>query len=172
MMGFLTSDHLGLKGYDRQEEGGSMRKYWILCCLLLLSLLPLSCSQKECEWRPIASFANYEVEYFQDLPFTVVSGNSRLTEPFSVHGRRLSTFCVGGSPSSGFLRIDLYRYPDMKFVKTMEDDAWTGDRISPTEPHSEPVKLASLANVRKGLYCLYVSSSPSVTWAVTVSECV
>jgi hypothetical protein len=149
-----------------------MRKHWILCCFLLLSLIPLSCSQKECEWRHIARFANYEVEHFQDLPFTVVSGNSTLTEPFSVHGRRLSVFCVGSSPSSGFLRIDLYRYPGMKFVKTMEDDTWTGERVSPMEPHSVPVKAASSANVRKGLYCLYVSSGPSVSWAVTVSECV
>jgi hypothetical protein len=115
-----------------------MRKYWILCSLLLLSFLPLSCTQKEGEWRPIASFANYEVEYFQDLPFTVVSGNSTLTEPFSVHGRRLSTFCVGSSPSSGFLRIDLYRYPDMKFVKTMEDDAWTARGFHRRNPIRDP----------------------------------
>lgn len=147
-------------------------KQLILCSLLLLCIVPLSCSQKECEWREIAKFANYEVEYSQDLPFAVVSGNSTLTKPFSVHGRRLSIFCVESSTSSGFLRIDLYRYPDMKFVKTMVDDTWTGEKTLPRAPHSGPLKTASFAKVGKGMCCLYVSGSLSVDWAVTVSECV
>jgi hypothetical protein len=57
-------------------------KYLVLCGLLLLFIMPLSCSEKECEWRAIAKFANYEVEYSQGLPFAVVSGNSTLTDPF------------------------------------------------------------------------------------------
>jgi len=57
-----------------------MSKYWILCGLLLLSLVPLSCSQKECEWRDIAKFANHEVENFDD--YRVISDDSRLTDPF------------------------------------------------------------------------------------------
>jgi hypothetical protein len=141
-------------------------KYLILCTLVLLSIAPLSCSQKECEWRDIAKFANHEVEYFDGLAFTVVSGNRTQTEPFSVHERKLQIFCVSGSPSVGLLTIDLYHYPDMRLVKTVVDDTWTGNQLE------GPRKGFSFAKVGEGMYCLYVSSSASVTWAVTVSECV
>jgi hypothetical protein len=161
-----------------------MRKHWILCCFLLLSLIPLSCSQKEYEWRDIAKFANHEVEYFLGVPFTVVSGNSTLTEPFSVHESRLQIFWVTSpsdvetssdnmAPHSApldlyhyFLTIDLYHYPDMKFVKRVVDDTgWKGDGFH------DVIKSSTIVNVRKGLYCLFVSSN-HVNWAVTVSECV
>jgi len=142
-----------------------MRKYWILFGLLLC-LLPLSCSQKQCEWRDIAKFANSEVGYSQGLPFTVVSGNTTMTEPFSVHERKLQVFCASSSPPGGSLTIDLYHYPDMRFVKTVVDDRWPGDEFS------GPYKDMSFAKVGKGMYCLYVSGTPSVTWGVTLSECV
>ena len=148
-----------------------MRKYWILFGLLLLCLLPLSCSQKEYEWRDIAKFANHEVEYFQGLPFTVVSDNSTLTETFSVHERKLQIFCASSSSdvgSDGSLVIDLYHYPDMKFVKTAVDVTWTKDGYD----FFPPTKSFFSVKVGKGMYCLYVSSSANVTWALTVSECV
>ena len=144
-----------------------MRKHWILFGLLLLCLVPLSCSQKECEWRDIAKFANHEVEYSQGLPFTVVSGNSTLTEPFSVHEGKLQIFCASSSSdvgSDGSLVIDLYHYPDMKFVKTAVDDAWRHGEFT------DVVKYLCFASVEKGMYCLYVSSN-HVSWGVTVSEC-
>jgi hypothetical protein len=141
--------------------------------------MPLSCSQKEYEWRDIAKFANHEVEYFLGLPFAVVSGNSTLTEPFSVHESRLQIFWVT-SPSDvetssdnmdpfqpgGSLPIDLYHYPDMKFVKRVVDDTgWKGDGFH------NVITSSIIVNARKGLYCLFVSSN-HINWAVTVSECV
>jgi len=141
-------------------------KQLILCSQLLLCIAPLSCSQNECEWRDIAKFANHEVAYSDGLPFTVVSGNNSQTEPFSVHERKLQIFSVSGSSSSGLLTIDLYHYPDMRLVKTVVDDTWTGNQFE------GPRKGFCFAEVERGMYCLYVSSSASVTWAVTVSECV
>ncbi|MDM7999961.1 MAG: hypothetical protein QUS33_08175 [Dehalococcoidia bacterium] len=138
----------------------------ILCGLLVLCILPLSCSQKECEWREIAKFANYEVQNIQDLAFVVVSGDTTVTEPFSAHKRKLQIFSVSSCSSSGILTIDLYHYPDMRFVKTVADGIWTGNQSE------GPRKGFCLAEAEKGMYCLSVSSSPSVTWAVTVSECV
>lgn len=154
-----------------------MRKYCILCCLLLLSVVPLACSQNEAdgEWREVARFASYDVENYQGLPFTVVSGSSALTGPFSVHESRLQVFCVssGAAPGadnvtprfqeSGTLIVDLYHYPDMRLVKTAVDYAWTG---GDTPKHA---RHFCEANVQKGMYCLWVSGS-NVTWAVTVSE--
>ena len=161
-------------------EGSSMRKCWILCCLLLLSLVPLACSEneEENEWRDVAKFANYKVEYYEGLPFAEVSENSTLTEPFSVHENKLQIFCVSGFSGAasgsdnvalpvrepGTLIIDLYHYPDMEFVKTAVDDEWT------TAAFPDFGKYSSVANVEKGMYCLYVAGS-NVTWAVTVSEC-
>ncbi len=144
-------------------------KYLILCSLLLLSIVPLSCSQKECEWRDIAKFANYEAENFDD--YRVISGDSTQTDPFSVTGGRLKIFCASGLSdveSGGFLSIDLYHYPDMKFVKTAVDDTWTDDEVD----FVGPTKSFFSVKVGKGMYCLYVSSSAHVTWALTVSECV
>jgi len=160
-----------------------MRKHWILYCFLLLSLVPLSCSQKECEWRHIAKFANCEVENFDDF---VISDNIGQTAPFSVHEKRLS-ISYAHSPSdveassdnmalvqwAGSLTIDLYHCPNMKFVKTVVDDIWaydiwTGDGIHGVT--SGPFIMPIRVNVKKGLYCLFVSSS-HVHWAVTVSEC-
>jgi len=153
---------------DRKEDK-RMTKYLILCGLLLLSLVPLSCSQKECEWRDIANFANHEVENSDD--YRVISDDSRLTDPFSVNQTRLQIFCVSGLSdveSGGSLAIDLYHYPDMKFVKTAVDVTWTDDEVD----FVPPTKSLFFAKVGKGMYCLYVSSSAYVTWALTVSECV
>ena len=151
-----------------------MSKYWILCGLLLLSLVPLSCSQKECEWRDIAKFANHEVENFDD--YRVISDDSRLTDPFSVNQTRLRIFCaynlfdVEHGPDdmapvqlAGSLTIDLYHYPDMKFVKTAVDTTSIDEFVG---------KSLSFAKVGKGMYCLFVSSSTNVTWALTASGCV
>ena len=153
-------------------------KYVILCSLLLLSMAPLSCSQEECEWRDVAKFANHEVQYFDGLAFTVVSGNSTQTEPFSVHEKRSQMFCASGFSDvgtssdnmapfqpAGSLTIDLYHYPDMRFVKTAVNITLISDEFE------GPRKDSCFANVQKGMYCLYVSSS-HVHWAVTVSECV
>ena len=146
-------------------------KYLILFSLLLLSIVPLSCSQKECEWRDVAKFANYEVENFDD--YRVISGDSAQTDPFSVAGRRLQVFCVSGlsdvepSPSGDSLTIDLYHYPDMKFVKRAVDVTWTKGEVD----FFPPTKSFFSVEVGKGMYCLHVSSS-HVHWAVTVSECV
>ena len=141
-------------------------RYLILCSLLLLSFVPLSCSQKECEWRDIAKFANYEVDGYR-----VISGDSTQTDPFSVTRGKLQIFCASGLSdveSAGFLSMDLYHYPDMKFVKTAVDVKWTDDGVD----IGGPTKSFFSVKVGKGMYCLYVSSSAYVTWAVTVSECV
>jgi len=151
-----------------------MRKQWILCCFLLLSLIPLSCSQKEREWRDIAKFANHEVEFLEG--YRVISGDSAQTDPFSVTGGRLRIFCASGcassltdvepSPSAGFLTVDLYHYPDMRFVRRAVNETWTGD-VS-----VEPSKDFFFVRVGQGMYCFYVTSSASVSWGLTVSECV
>lgn len=141
-------------------------KYLIMCAFVMLSIIPLSCSQKECEWRAIAKFANHEIQHVEGLPFAVVSGNTTLTDSFSVHRRMLQIFSVSGCSSSGILTIDLYHYPDMRFVKTVVDSTWTGSQFG------GPGKGFCQAEVEEGMYCFYVSSTPSVSWAVTVSECV
>jgi hypothetical protein len=120
-------------------------------------------------WRAIAEFANYEVENFDD--YRVISGDSTQTDPFSAIGGRLQIFCASGLSDvelAGFLSIDLYHYPDKRFVKTAVDDTWTDDGVD----NAGPTKNFFSVKVGKGMYCLYVSSSAHVTWAVTVSECV
>jgi hypothetical protein len=139
-----------------------MRRYWILCGLLLLSLVPLSCSQKECEWR--RDIANFHPEAYR-----VLSGYKDQTEPFSVKGEKiavrwaanLSASRAGEGISSGSLSIDVYRYPDMDLVASPVDETRLDE-----EGKLELVEVEA----GNGMYCLYISSSAYVVWAVAVDE--
>ena len=136
-----------------------MGKYWILCSLLLLSLMPLSCSQKECEWRR-------DVANFQPEESVVLSqGYSDQTEAFSVKGEKMAIRWAAASyPNGGresHFSIDVYRYPDMELVASPVDE---------TEVGEEAVMERVEVQAENGTYCLYISSSVGVAWAIAVEE--
>ena len=149
-----------------------MRIYLILCSLLLLSIVPLSCSQNqaECEWRDLIEFEPKNSEVF--------AGYSGKTQAFSVKGTGIFIVCPHSlmenqfsTPklTEGSFSIDVYTYPDMKLVKTAAiDDTWTGYEIRGDLDNAR----SAFIPVEKGMYCLYVSSSPYVVWKIAMRECI
>ncbi len=137
-------------------------KYLILCSLLLLSLVPLSCSQNQetCEWREVAKFqADYDY---------ISSTYSKQQEPFSVTGGKFRLQWVAGRPAEyaqgvTYFSIAVYQYPDMKLVESPVDEKDVGEEAT---AHEVEVQAG------KGMYCLYISCGESVVWVVNVDECV
>jgi len=132
-------------------------RYVILCSLLLLSFVSISCTQRACTWHEVTRFD----------PSSFGSAYSKQQEPFSVSGEKFrlrwtASKLAAYGEGAGYFAIDLYRYPDMKLVESAVYDTDVGGE---GEVHKVVVQAG------KGMYCLFIYTGKYVGWAVHVDEC-
>jgi hypothetical protein len=128
---------------------------------MLLSLVPLSCSEESLELHQIGRFVGNGG--------STIEGSSDNTGAFLVKGDRLqiashfglSSLASGHGISRGSFSIEVYDYPDGELVKTVIDKA---------EVQSEYTYRAVEVQVDEGLYYLRVFSSAYVSWTVIIVE--